>query len=182
MTRLADFGAFVELEPGVEGLIPISEMTYTGRIRHPGDVVSEGDVVQVKVLSMDLDRQRISLSLKQVGEDPWMGASVRWPVGDTIEGIVMRATEFGAFVELARGVQGLVHISELSHQRVRAVEDVIKEGDRVQARVLSVDEEKHRISLSIKEASYSVGAVDAEAPEQAQSMKERKRPLKGGLD
>ena len=185
VTRLADFGAFVELEEGVEGLVPISEMSFQRRIKHPSDVVAEGDVVRARVLSVDVERGRISLSIKQAGDDPWMGASVRWPTGSIAEGIVTRITEFGAFVELAPGVDGLVHISELSDGHIRAVTEVCREGDHVQAKVLEVDEDRRRIALSIKQlatvADYTGPAADQPASPETPKRK-RKRPLKGGLD
>ncbi len=184
VTRLEDFGAFVELEPGVEGLIPISEMTFERRIRHPSEIVKAGDVLQVRVMSVDIERRRISLSIKRVGDDPWTGASARWPVNTVVEGVVKRLAEFGAFVELTAGVEGLVHISELSDARVRSVSEAVREGQRVQAKVLEVDEDRRRISLSIKQvaamADYT-GPASAE-PEPPRPQKKRKKPLKGGLE
>jgi len=184
ITKLMEFGAFVELEPGVEGLIPISEMTFERRIHHPREVVSEGEIVKVLVLNVDPQAGRISLSIKQVGDDPWMGASVRWPADSVAQGTVTRVTEFGAFVQLAPGVEGLVHISELSDTRVQRVSDVAKEGQSVQAKVLNVDEDRRRISLSIKQladmADYTGLAAAADEP--PRPKKKRKKPLKGGLD
>jgi len=184
VTRLMDFGAFVELEAGVEGLIPISEFTFERRIAHPREMISEGDTVKVRVMSLDLERKRISLSLKRVGDDPWMGASVRWPAESVVSGRVTRLADFGAFVELTPGVEGLIHISELSNARVRSVADVVREGSTVQAKVLSVDEDNRRISLSIKQLAsmpeYTGPARDESEP--AKPTGKRKRPLKGGLD
>jgi small subunit ribosomal protein S1 len=150
ITKLMDFGAFCELEPGIEGLIPIGELTFTKRVNHPKEVVAEGDQVNVRVLSVEPDRQRISLSLKQVGDDPWTGASVKWTPGSMVQGTVMRTADFGAFVQLAEGVEGLVHISELSDKRINRVGEVVNEGDMVEVKILDVDEENHRISLSMK--------------------------------
>jgi small subunit ribosomal protein S1 len=184
VTRLMDFGAFVELEPGVEGLVPISEMTYERRIAHPKDVVQEGEVIRVRVIRLDTAAKKLALSIKQVGDDPWVGASVRWPVNSVVSGTVKRIAAFGAFVELIPGVEGLIHISELSDQRVRSVGDVVKEGQSVQARVLEVDEESRRISLSIKQLAdvpeYTGGDYTSTTP--AAEPKKRKKPLKGGLD
>ncbi len=184
ITRLADFGAFVELEEGVEGLIPISEMSFERRIKHPGDVLSEGDTVQLRVLNVEPDRKRISLSLKRVGEDPWTGAAVRWAPDTVVEGIVTKLADFGAFVELAPGVEGLVHISELAEGHVRSVSEVVREGDSVQAKVLDVDEDRRRIGLSIKALKQDpdyTGDLESAMPE-SEPRKKRKRPLKGGLD
>lgn len=188
VTRLADFGAFVELESGVEGLVPISEMSFEKRIKHPSEVLSEGDTPQLRVLSVDPERKRISLSLKRVGEDPWVGASIRWPEGSVVEGVVKRLEDFGAFVELTAGVEGLVHISEASENRVRHISEVLKDGQLIKAKVLSVDEQQRRISLSIKalltDPNYTGegvedGSGESESPAPA---KKRKTPLRGGLD
>ncbi|MCH7527178.1 MAG: S1 RNA-binding domain-containing protein, partial [Planctomycetes bacterium] len=184
VTRLMDFGAFVELAEGVEGLIPIGEMTFERRISHPREIVNENEVVKVRVLTVDTQRNRISLSLKRVGDDPWMGASLRWPELTAVEGTVKRITDFGAFVELTPGVEGLVHISELADGRVHKVGDVVKEGDVIQAKVLSVDEDRRRIALSIKQVATMpdyTGAPSAE-PEPSPQQPKRKKPLKGGLD
>ncbi len=188
VTKLMDFGAFVEIAPGVEGLIPISEFTYLKRIKHPSEVLSVGDKVNVRVMSVDVPRKRISLSLKQVGDDPWMGASARWPVQTIVQGTVKRITDFGAFVELTPGVEGLVHISEVSDARVRSVRDALQEGQSVQAKVLEVDEENHRISLSIKQVRSMPEYTGEIAEETAQTSEpaaaqqpKRKKPLKGGF-
>ena len=185
VTRLADFGAFLELESGVEGLIPIGEITFERRIKHPSEIIAEGDAVRVRVLEVQVDKKRISLSLKRAGDDPWMGAAGRWPVESTARGIVTRLAEFGAFVELAAGVEGLVHISELSEVHVRSASEVVREGQTVEAKVLEVDEDRRRISLSIKALTTSpdyTGAIAAEPEGPAAPAAPRKTPLKGGLD
>lgn len=195
ITRLAEFGAFLELEPGVEGLIPIGELSFERRIKHPSEVVNVGDVSRVRVMSIEKDRKRISLSLKKAGEDPWLGASVRWQTGSVHQGVVKRLADFGAFVELTPGVEGLVHISELSDERVRTVADAVQEGQLVQVKVLVVEEDRRRISLSIKQSAASAVALAGgeystssaahaeQAPEEeAKPQPKRKTPLKGGLD
>ena len=183
VTRLVDFGAFVELTPGVEGLIPLSELSYE-RVRRTGEVVSEGETVRVRVLTVDGEARRIGLSLKRAGDDPWIGASVRWAEGAVVEGRITRIADFGAFVELTQGIEGLVHISELADGFVRAVGDVAREGDRVKVKVLSVDEAAQRISLSVKQAAespdYTGPIPDESSPTTPQ--RKRKKPLKGGLD
>lgn len=183
VVRLAEFGAFVELTPGVDGLVPISEMTYRGRIQHPREIVNEGEVVKVRVMAVDVAARRISLSLRAAEDDPWTGASVRWPAGSVVEGRVTRLADFGAFVELAGGVEGLVHISELGSGFVRSVGDVVSEGDLVQAKVIDVDEESRRISLSIKQLAISPDYTGQPGgqDEPAKPKSKRKRPLKGGL-
>lgn len=188
VTRLAEFGAFIELEPGVEGLVPMSEMSFERRVNSADEICKAGDVIKVRIMSVDLERKRISLSIKRVGDDPWVGASVRWAEDTIVTGIVKRIAEFGAFVELTPGVEGLVHISEISHERIRTVGEALREGQSVQAKVLEVDEERKRISLSIKQlvsqADYTGPAATAEAtPEEPpKPPKKRKTPLKGGLD
>ena len=189
VTRLADFGAFVELEPGVEGLVPISEMSFEKRIKHPSEVLAAGDTPQLRVLSVDPARKRISLSVKRVGADPWVGASVRWPEGSVVEGVVKRLEDFGAFVELTAGVEGLVHISEASENRVRHISEVLKDGQLVKAKVQSVDEHQRRISLSIKalrtDPNFTGEGIEENIQTQSESpapQKKRKTPLRGGLD
>ncbi len=182
ITKLMDFGAFAELEPGVEGLIPISEMSYERRIHHPKELVSENDVVKLRVLSLDPERKRLSLSLKQLGDDPWMGASARWPENSVVQGTVTRLAEFGAFVELAKGVEGLIHISELSDGRIRNASEVVREGDAVSVKVLEVDEDRRRISLSVKQVALDPEYTGPETAEPDPVKPKRKKPLKGGLE
>ncbi len=180
VTRLADFGAFVELEPGIEGLIPMSEMSWTQRVRHPRDVVNPGDSTRVQVLSVDPAKRRISLSLRALTEDPWKAVSDKFPADSVVTGTVARLAQFGAFVDLGDGVEGLVHISEVAQERIRSVGDKLKEGDQVQCRVLGVDPEQRRISLSIKRAAEPIEPeAQAESPKQQKRRKER--PLRGGL-
>ncbi|MEI7834999.1 MAG: S1 RNA-binding domain-containing protein, partial [Planctomycetota bacterium] len=186
VVRVMDFGAFVELDKGVDGLIPVSELTFERRVGHPSEVVTVGDVVKVRVMKVDAAAKRISLSLKRTGDDPWTGASVRWAKDSIVEGVVTRLADFGAFVELTGGVEGLVHISELTDKHVRSVADAVQVGKRVQAKVLNVDEEARRISLSVKQAAVSglpplAGEPDAPVSPPAPATK-RKTPLKGGLD
>lgn len=148
--RLTDFGAFVDIGDGVEGLLHVSEMAYS-RVNHPSDVVSEGDEITVMVLGVDKERERISLGLKQTVPDPWTTVDQRYAVGQKVTGEVTRVVDFGAFVKLEDGIEGLVHISELSHKHVAKAEDVVKPGDQVDVKVISVDPEARRIGLSIKE-------------------------------
>jgi len=163
VTKLESFGAFVELEPGVEGLIPISEMTWTHRPRHAGEVVEVGQTVQPLVLQVDMAQRRISLSLKQTQANPWAGASSKYPTGGEVVGTVKRIAEFGAFVELEAGVEGLVHISELSDEHVRRVEDVVQVGQPVTVRIRDVDEPARRISLTMR-GFYSTSAAGTCSP------------------
>lgn len=150
VVRLQEFGAFVEIEPGVDGLIPLSEMSWTKRVRTPNEVVKEGDVVDVAIIGIDAEKKRISLSLKQTSTDPWAVIAERYPVGSTIKGKVARTAEFGAFVNLEDGIDGLIHISELSEHRIKAVTDKVKPGDDVEVRVIGLDAANKKISLSMK--------------------------------
>ena len=142
----------MELEKGVEGLIHISEMSWTRHIKHPSKVVSIGDEVDVMVLKIDKDNEKISLGLKQCESDPWLTLNERYPVGTAIEGKVRNLTDFGAFVEVEEGIDGLVHISDMSWtRRVRHPKELLKRGDSVKVQILDIDTGKRRISLGIKQ-------------------------------
>ncbi len=152
VSRLADFGAFVELEPGIEGLIHISEMSWGRKVRKTSDVVKQGDVVEVVILGVKVDEQRLSLGLKQALGDPWADVASKFPVGSAIEGPVTNITKFGAFVQLAEGIEGMVHVSEISaEKRINHPQDVLKTGQIVQAQVLAIDSERRNIKLSMKQ-------------------------------
>lgn len=184
VTKLMDFGAFVELQPGVEGLIPVSEMSWTQRVRHPRDILNVGDSVRVAILAVDPAKRKLTLSLKALGEDPWKDIASKFQPETTVTGAVTRIVDFGAFVSLADGVEGLVHISQLSDQHVRRVSDVVEPGKVVQVRVLSVDPAQRRISLSMKSATPPAAAepeTPTETPAAPSPKKKRERPLRGGL-
>ena len=149
--RLTDFGAFVDVG-GVDGLIHITDLSW-GRIKHPSEVVKPNQEVDVKILSLDPERERIQLGYKQLQPHPWDAAVEKFPVGEVVEGKVVRITDFGAFVELEPGLDGLVHISQCATTRVAKVEDAVKVGDVVKVKILGVDPEKKRISLSIRQAA-----------------------------
>uniref|UniRef100_A0A7C5ALZ7 Cytidylate kinase n=1 Tax=Desulfobacca acetoxidans TaxID=60893 RepID=A0A7C5ALZ7_9BACT len=152
VVSLTDYGAFVELEPGVEGLIHISEMSWTRKIRHPNQVLSVGDTVEVVVLEVEPQRKRISLSLKQVEPNPWEVIGEKYPVGSIIEGKIKNITDFGIFIGIDEGIDGLVHISDISWtKRFKHPSELYKKGATVQAKVLYIDKENERFSLSIKE-------------------------------
>ena len=162
--RLTDFGAFVDVG-GVDGLIHITDLSW-GRIKHPNEVVKPNQEVDVKILSLDPERERIQLGFKQLQPHPWDNAVENYPQGEIVEGKVVRITDFGAFVELEPGLDGLVHISQCSTTRVAKVEDAVKVGDIVKVKVLGVDPEKKRISLSIRQA-IEPEPVAEEAAEEA---------------
>lgn len=149
VVRIADFGAFVNVD-GIDGLIHISEMSW-GRIKHPSEVLKVGQRVQVYVLSFDKDKDKISLSLKKTLQNPWEIVETKFPVNGIVEGIVRRMTDFGAFVELEPGIDGLVHISQIAYERVNKPSDLLTVGEKVKVKVLSIDLEGKKISLSIKE-------------------------------
>ena len=152
VTRLMDFGAFVELEPGIEGLIHVSEMSWVKKVHKPSDILKPGDTVEAVVLSVSPAEKRISLGLKQALGDPWNDVAQKYPAGSAIEGPVTRLMKFGAFVQLAEGVEGLVHISEITaDRRINHPQDVLHAGQIVKAQVLGVDTEKRQIKLSMKQ-------------------------------
>ncbi|HEY8498377.1 MAG TPA: S1 RNA-binding domain-containing protein, partial [Limnochordales bacterium] len=150
--RLTDFGAFIDLGGGVEGLLHISEMAWS-RVRHPSDVLKEGQTIKVMVLNVDRERERISLGLKQVLPNPWDTVNERYHVGDVVEGEVTRLVDFGAFVRLEDGIEGLVHISQLADHHVTKPQEVVSPGQQVRVRILSVDQAARRIGLSLREAT-----------------------------
>ena len=152
VTRLMDFGAFVELEPGVEGLIHVSEMSWVKKVRKPSDMLNTGDLVEAVVLKVDPVEKRISLGLKQALGDPWADVSQKFLVGSEVEGQVTRLMKFGAFVQIAEGIEGLVHVSEMvADKHVNHPSDVVRVGEVVKARVLAIDKEKRQIKLSMKQ-------------------------------
>ncbi|MEK7406155.1 MAG: 30S ribosomal protein S1 [Acidobacteriota bacterium] len=152
VTRLAEFGAFVELEPGVEGLIHISDLTWSKKARKPGDVVKAGEAVEVVVLSVSGAERRIALSLKQALGDPWDEVEEKFPVGSIVEGRVANLAKFGAFVELAEGLEGMIHIGDISaEKRLNHPQEALKAGDTVRAQVLEIDRAKRRIRLGMKQ-------------------------------
>src|SRR5689334_914010 len=152
VASVADYGAFVELEPGVEGLVHVSEMSWSKRVKHPSKVVNPGDMVEVEVLSVDPKARRISLGMKQVQENPWQTLHERYQVGTRVHGRVRNLTDFGAFIEIEDGVDGLVHVSDISwSRRIKHPSEVLKKGQEIDAVITSIDSENRRLSLSIKD-------------------------------
>ncbi len=152
VTRTTDFGAFVELEPGVEGMIHVSEMSWAKKVRKASDMLKVGDVVEVMILGVNEAERRIALGLKQALGDPWADVAAKFPVGSAVEGTVTSFTKFGAFVQLAEGVEGMIHVSEiLAEKRVERPQDVLRVGQTVKAKVLDVDREKRQMRLSMKQ-------------------------------
>ncbi len=152
VTRVMDFGAFVELEPGIEGLVHVSEMSWARKVRIASDIVKPGESVDVVVLGVSAAERRMSLGLKQALGNPWSDAAQKFAVGSTVEGPVTSLTKFGAFVQLAEGVEGMIHVSEISaEKRINHPQDVLKVGQVVQALVLAVEPEKRNVKLSMKQ-------------------------------
>jgi small subunit ribosomal protein S1 len=151
VVNLTDYGAFVELEPGVEGLIHVSEMSWSKRVKHPSKVLQVGQDIGAVVLDLDLENRRISLGLKQTEPDPWTTLAERYAIGSIISGRVRNLTDFGAFIEVEEGIDGLVHVSDMSPRRIKHPSEVLKKGERVEAVILAIDTDNHRLSLGIKQ-------------------------------
>ncbi len=153
--NFTNYGAFVELQEGIDGMIHVSDMSWTRKVNHPSEILKKGDVVDAVVLEVDSSNQRISLGLKQAQNDPWTSISARYHVGQLVKGKVTKLASFGAFVEIEEGVDGLVHISQISDDRVQKVRDVLSPGQEVEARVIKIDPVERRIGLSIKAAKVA---------------------------
>ena len=170
--NLTAYGAFVELEEGIDGMIHVSDLSWTRKINHPSEMLKKGDEIEAEVLEIDKANQRISLSLKHLSDDPWKSIEDRYKIGDLVTGKVSKVASFGAFIQLADEIDGLVHISQISNDRVEKVKEVLKIGQEVSARVIKVDKTERRIGLSIKAADYT--------PEQIEREKENYEALKPG--
>ena len=160
--NLTSYGAFLELEEGIDGMVHVSDMSWTRKINHPSEMVKKGDEVDAIVLEVDIDNQRISLGMKQLTDDPWEEIDRLYRMGDVVTGKVARVAGYGAFIELDHDIDGLVHISQISEERIEKVKDHLKEGDEVKARVIKIDKDERRIGLSIKAADYDEDALAKE--------------------
>jgi small subunit ribosomal protein S1 len=186
--KLMDFGAFAEIAPGVDGLIHISQLSWD-RVNHPNEVLTEGQKVEVKIEKIDPNTRKIGLSYRELQDNPWNNVARKFIPGSVVSGAVSRVAQFGAFVKLEPGVEGLVHISELAHYRVQRASSVVQEGQEVEVKVLEVDEEKQRISLSMKAthqppAEETKPEAEDDTPEEPRELAvgRRKGPLKGGMN
>lgn len=184
---LTQFGAFVEVEPGLEGLIHISELSWTKRPKHPGEILKEGQEVEAQVLRIDPVERRLSLGLKQTQPDPWKSLPDRYPPGTPVKGKVTGLTDFGVFVEIEPGIEGLIHVSELAYERVEKPSEIFKKGDEVEAAILQIDPVEQRISLSRKRLlappPQAVGIPSSEEGEARKGRREGKegeRPKRKG--
>jgi small subunit ribosomal protein S1 len=177
--NLTDFGAFVELEPGVDGLLHISDMSWTRNIGHPSEILKKGQPIETQILNVDKDNKRISLGIKQIQPDPWESVAQRYPMGSRVTGKIVRLTDFGAFVELEPGVDGLLHVSQMSQRPIAAPSDLVNVGDELTLMVIRVDPNERRIGLSLKD----VAAAIMEEPSQAEGRGRGKgRKRRGGDD
>jgi small subunit ribosomal protein S1 len=161
--NMTAYGAFVELEEGIDGMVHVSDLSWTRKVNHPSEVLKKGDDVEAVVIDIDKQNQRISLGIKQLEDDPWKIIDQRYKIGDLVNGKVTKLASFGAFVQLADDIDGLVHISQLSEDRVDKVKDILKIGQDVEARVIKVDRTERRIGLSIKAANYSDEEIKRES-------------------
>ncbi len=160
--NMTTYGAFIELEEGIDGMVHVSDMSWTRKVNHPSEVLKKGDEVDAIVLDVDSSQQRISLGMKQLAVDPWTDIDAFFKIGDVVQGTVTKITSFGAFVELKDGIDGLVHISQISEERIDKIKDVLKPAQVVSARVIKIDREERRLGLSIKAANYSSEQLAAE--------------------
>src|SRR5207245_173069 len=163
VVSLTDYGAFVELEQGVEGLIHVSEMSWSKKVKHPSKILTVGQEVECAVLGIDQEAHRISLGLKQIESNPWQELADKYPVGAKLRGKVRNLTEFGAFVELAEGIEGLVHVSELDEKRVDKPEEQFKVGDNYPMKIIKINEGEKKIGLSIKAVKQDEYQKDLES-------------------
>jgi small subunit ribosomal protein S1 len=161
--NMTAYGAFVELEEGIDGMIHVSDMSWTRKINHPSELIKKNDEVEAVVIDIDKSNQRISLGMKQLEEDPWKVIDTRYKIGDLVTGKVTKLASFGAFVQLADDIDGLVHISQISEEHIAKIKDVLKIGQEVEARVIKIDKTDRRIGLSIKAANYSEEEIRRES-------------------
>lgn len=159
---LTNYGAFVELEPGIEGLIHISDLSWIRKISHPSEMLEKGEKVKARILSVDKESKKITLGLKQVEDNPWENIEKLMPVNSTVSGVITKIAAFGAFVELENGIEALIHVTELSSQAFGKVEDLVQKGEKVTAKVIRLDPEQKKIALSMKEHLVDQGKVDSD--------------------
>ncbi len=148
--NITEFGIFIGIEDGIDGLIHVSDISWTKKVRHPGEMFKVGDVVRAKVLTVDKQNEKFTLGIKQLADDPWHDVPARYPVGGMVKGLVTNITDFGLFVEVEEGIEGLVHVSEISRKKVKTPAELYKEGDTIEARVIHVSADERRLGLSIK--------------------------------
>ena len=180
--NLTSYGAFVQIQDDIDGMIHVSDMSWTRKVTNPAEVLQKGQEVEAVILEIDPSQQRISLGMKQLVDDPWTNIEQIFRLGDTVEGKVSKLASFGAFVELSNGIEGLIHISQLSEQRVEKVKDVLTVGDTVKARVLKIDAEERRIGLSLKTAGDEVTPESSGSNRPAMTASSELRPGQAMVD
>ncbi|MFM7140920.1 MAG: S1 RNA-binding domain-containing protein, partial [Alphaproteobacteria bacterium] len=147
---ITDFGVFVGVEDGIDGLVHISDLHWTKKVKHPSEVYKKGDDIEAVVLGVDVDNERISLGVKQLANDPWQALPQRYPVGARVKGPITSVTDFGVFVELEDGIEGLIHVSQISHERIDKPSQHFKVGDEIEAEITNIDPREKKIGLSVK--------------------------------
>jgi small subunit ribosomal protein S1 len=178
--NIANYGAFVEIEEGIDGLLHVSDLSWTKKIGHPSEILKKGETVKAVVLSVDQEKQRIALGLKQMQEDPWQSLiPMNYRPGMVVKGHVTKIANFGVFVELEPGLEGLLHISEISDQKIEKPEEALKIGQEVEVKILRVDSDERKIGLSLKRAQW---AQEEAAREEKRSERAKERGLRGGLE
>jgi len=177
--NLTEFGAFVSLEDGIDGLIHISDISWTQRFKHPSEILDKGQEVEAVVLSIDTEKERLSLGMKQLSSDPWVDIEEKYSVGDNIKAEVTKITNFGVFASPEPELEGLVHISELSEEKVNKPEEIVRVGDVFNMRVVKIEAEQRRLGLSIKEYIEATGedALISQAPITEETVEETKEEV-----
>jgi small subunit ribosomal protein S1 len=178
--NLTNYGAFIEIEEGIDGLLHVSDMSWTRKISHPSEMVEKGQEVECRVISVDQQRRRIALGLKQLQDDPWAtDIPNKYQPGQVVTGTVTKLTNFGVFVGLENGLEGLLHISELADHKVENPEEVVKVGDAIEVKILRVDAEERKIGLSRKRVEWA--HEDGDYPEEESAQAAQRTDLKGGV-
>ncbi len=181
--NLANYGAFIEIEPGIDGLLHVSDISWTKKVAHPNELYKKGDLVKCVVIDVDQEKQRVGLGVKQLTEDPWIEAiPSAYRPGMIVKGRITKITNFGVFVELEEGLEGLLHISELSDQKVENPQDVVKPGQEVDVKILRVDTEERKIGLSLKRAQWGAAAAGTEGAPEREDFPRSSKATRGGMD
>jgi small subunit ribosomal protein S1 len=149
--NITEFGLFIGIEDGIDGLIHVSDLSWTKKIRHPNELYKVGDVVRAKVLTVDKENEKFTLGIKQLADDPWLDVPNRYPVGTLLTGTITNITDFGLFVEVEEGIEGLVHVSEMSKKKIKSPKEAFNEGDSIEAKVIHVSADERRLGLSLKQ-------------------------------
>jgi small subunit ribosomal protein S1 len=149
--NITEFGLFIGIEDGIDGLIHVSDLSWTKKVRHPGEMYKVGDVVRAKVLTVDKENEKFTLGIKQLSEDPWLDVPARYPVNTLVTGTITNITDFGLFVEVEEGIEGLVHVSEMSRKKIKNPKEAFNEGDQIEAKVIHVSADERRLGLSLKQ-------------------------------